>query len=111
LNKTYNEKDVVYSGPLYKSIEIKGNKIIVLFTNTDGGLTSNNKPLKDFEVCGADNIWKPATANIDGDKIIVESSAVSNPVAVRYAFYSYAEGSLFNGKGLPASSFTSTVLK
>jgi sialate O-acetylesterase len=111
LNKTYDEKNIVYSGPLYKSIEIKGNKIIVSFTNADGGLTSNNKPLKDFEVCGADNIWKPATANIDGDKIIVESSAVSKPVAVRYAFYSYAEGSLFNGKGLPASSFTSAVLQ
>ena len=111
LNKTYGEKNVVYSGPLYKSMEVKGNKIIVFFTNTDGGLTSNNKPLKDFEICGADNIWKPATANIEGDKIIVQSADVAKPIAVRYAFYSYAEGSLFNGKGLPSTSFTSTPLK
>ncbi|MEO8108638.1 MAG: sialate O-acetylesterase, partial [Ginsengibacter sp.] len=110
LNKTYGEKNVVYSGPLYKSMEVKGNKIIVSFS-TDKGLTSNNKPLKDFEVCGADNVWKPATAKIDDDKVIVESAGVAKPVAVRYAFYSYADGSLFNGAGLPASSFTSAALK
>ena len=85
--------------------------LIITFSNIDKGITSNNKPLKDFEVCGADNIWKPATASIDGDKVIVESNEVSKPVAVRYAWYSYAEGSLFNGAGLPASSFTSEALK
>lgn len=111
LNKTYNEKNIVYSGPLYKSLEVKTDKVIVSFTNTNGGLTSNNKPLKDFEVAGADGIWKPASASIDGDKVIVESDAVSNPVAVRYAWYSYAEGSLFNAAGLPASSFSSMTLK
>ena len=111
LNKAYGEKNVAYSGPLYKSMEVKGDKIIVSFTNADGGLTSNNKPLKDFEVSGADNIWKPATATIDGDKVVVQSADVAKPVAVRYAFYSYAEGSLFNGKGLPASSFTSAALQ
>ncbi|MEP6682618.1 MAG: sialate O-acetylesterase [Parafilimonas sp.] len=111
LNKTYGEKNIVYSGPLYKSMEVKDDKVIVSFSNNDKGLTSNNKPLKDFEICGADNIWKPATAKIDGDKIIVQSSDVSKPVAVRYAWYSYAEGSLFNGAGLPASSFTSEALK
>lgn len=111
LNKTYGEKDVVYSGPLFNGMEVKDNTVIVSFTNTDGGLTSNNKPLKDFEVCGADNIWKPATAKIDADKIIIQSTDVAKPVAVRYAYYSYAEGSLFNGKGLPASSFTSADLK
>ena len=111
LNKTYGENNVIYSGPLYKSMEVKDDKVIVSFSNTDKGLTSNNKPLKDFEVCGADDIWKPATAKIDGDKIIVQSSEVTKPVAVRYAWYSYAEGSLFNGAGLPASSFTSEALK
>ncbi len=111
LNKTYGEKNIVYSGPLYKSFEVKNNKIIVSFTNTEKGLTSNDKTLKDFEVCGADNIWKPATATINGDKVIVESADVANPVNVRYAWYSYAEASLFNGAGLPASSFSSAPLK
>ncbi len=111
LNKTYGEKNVVYSGPLYKSFTVKSNKAIISFSNTDGGLTTKGSALKDFEVCGADHIWKPATASIDGDKVVVESDAVSNPVAVRYAWYSYAEGTLFNGAGLPASSFSSEPLQ
>ncbi len=111
LNKTYGEKNVVSSGPLYKNFETKDNKIIVSFTNTDGGLTSNNKLLKDFELAGTDGVWKPATATIEGDKIVVTSNDVAKPVAVRYAFYSYAAGTLFNGAGLPASSFTSADLK
>jgi sialate O-acetylesterase len=111
LNKTYGEKNVVSSGPLYKSFETKNNEIIVSFTNTDGGLASNNKSLQDFEVAGTDGIWKPATATIEGDKVVVTSKDVAKPVAVRYAFYSYATGTLFNGAGLPASSFTSGDLK
>lgn len=111
LNKTYGDKNIIFSGPLYKGFEVKGNKVIVSFTNTDGGLTSNNKPLKDFELQDADGTWKTATASIEGDKIIVSSDAVAKPAGVRYAYYSYAEGTLFNGKGLPASSFTSEDLK
>ncbi|MFT4152974.1 sialate O-acetylesterase [Parafilimonas sp.] len=111
LNKTYGDKSIVYSGPLYKGFEVKGNKVIVSFTNADGGLTSNNKPLKDFELQDTDGSWKPATAAIEGDKVIVSSDAVAKPTGVRYAYYSYAQGTLFNGKGLPASSFTSEDLK
>lgn len=111
LNKTYGDKNVIYSGPLYKSFEVKGNKLIVSFTSTDGGLTSNNKPLKDFELQDADGSWKPATATIEADKIVVTNDAVSKPIGVRYAYYAYADGTLFNGKGLPASSFTSGDLK
>lgn len=111
LNKTYGDKNIVYSGPLFKGFEVNGNKVIVSFTNTDGGLTSNKKPLKDFELQDADGTWKPATATINGNNVIVTSAAVSKPVGVRYAFYSYAEGTLFNGKGLPASSFTSAELQ
>lgn len=107
LNKTYHKKDIVYSGPLYKSFNVNGNQAIVSFTHTDGGLTSNGKPLNDFEIQDADGSWKPAVAIIQGDKIVVTSNAVAKPIGVRYAFYSYAVGTLFNGKGLPASSFTS----
>ncbi len=110
LDKTYGEKNIVYSGPLYISMKVKNNKIIVSFSHTEKGLTSKGKALQDFEVCGKDGIWKPATASIDSNNVIVESSSVPAPVAVRYAWYSYAEGSLFNGEGLPASSFSSASL-
>ncbi len=106
LNKTYGDKNIIYSGPLYQSFEIKGNKAIVSFTHVEGGLTSYNKPLNNFELKGGDGKWMPATAVIEGDKIVVTADGVTNPTGVRYAYYDDAVGSLFNGKGLPASSFS-----
>lgn len=111
LNKNYQQTNTTYTGPLYKSLEVKGNTVIVSFTNTDGGLTSPAGTLKDFELQDASGEWKPATAKITGDKITVSSDAVKAPKGVRYAFYAWAQASLFNGKGLPASSFTSAPLQ
>jgi sialate O-acetylesterase len=31
---------VVYSGPIYQSMKIEGNKVILAFTNTGSGLTA-----------------------------------------------------------------------
>ena len=111
LNKTYEKKNIVYSGPLYQSFEVKGNQVIVSFSHTNGGLTTNGKPLIEFEIQDVNGSWMPADAVIKGDKIIVSSDIVPRPIGVRYAFYSYAVGSLFNGNGLPASSFTSGALQ
>lgn len=111
LNKTYRKADGVYSGPLYSGFEVKGNEVLVSFTNTDGGLSIVGDKLKDFEVQDADGNWKPAQASISGEKVTVSSPEVKTPKGVRYAFYATAQGTLFNGKGLPASSFTSEALK
>ncbi len=111
LAKTYHQKGIIYSGPLYKSMQVNGSQVTVTFTNTDKGLTTNGKQLSDFELAGADGIWHPAQAIIQGEKVVVESTAVSSPKNVRYAWYAAAEGTLFNGAGLPASSFSSELLK
>jgi sialate O-acetylesterase len=111
LSKTYGKKDLAYSGPLYKGITVQNNQVVVSFTNTDGGLKTMEKPLSSFEIAGNDQIWKPAKAVIKGNTVVVESDQVSNPVAVRYAWRATSEASLFNGAGLPASSFSSESLK
>jgi len=110
LSETYKKKGI-YSGPLYKGFEIKDGKVLVSFTHMDGGLKSRNGALEGFELQDADGSWKPATAVIEGDKVVVNSNVISGPVGVRYAFYAAAAGTLFNGYGLPASSFTSAALK
>lgn len=73
------------------------------------GLSSFGKPLADFEIAGEDKVFYPANAVINnkdkGDGITVWSDSVTKPVSVRYAFKNWAEGSLFNSQGLPASSF------
>ncbi|MBN1952312.1 MAG: 9-O-acetylesterase [Bacteroidales bacterium] len=105
LNKDYHFEDVVYSGPLYKSFEIKGSKAIVSFDHTGGGLMMKGKALTHFEIAGSNQVYYPAEARISGNVIEVWNEKVSNPVAVRYGWSATAEPNLFNAEGLPASPF------
>ncbi len=106
-NLAYGEKDILYSGPIYKSMKIDGNKIILSFSSVDGGLVAKGGPLKEFAIAGADKKFVWANAEIDGDKIIVWSDKVTDPVAVRYAWADNPEGAnLYNKEALPASPFS-----
>ena len=104
LAKTYG-KDVKYMFPTYKSMEIQGDKIVLTFENTYDGLYALNGSLINFTIASDDKNFVPAQACIDGNKIIVFSSEVKNPVAVRYAWGSADESNLFNLANLPSSSF------
>lgn len=109
LAKAYNIGGIAYSGPVFEKMETaKEGKIQLNFTYCDLGLTSFGKPLSHFEVAGEDRVFYPAQAVFTKDKnksITVWSEQVPQPVAVRYAFKNWAEASLFNTYGLPASSF------
>jgi len=106
LAKDYGKKDIVYSGPLYKSMRKQGDKIRLYFKYTGSGLvTRDGKELTDFTIAGEDKNFVPAKATIDGKTVIVSSEAVKKPVAVRYGWSNTAEPNLANKEGLPASSF------
>jgi sialate O-acetylesterase len=101
----FGEK-IVASGPLYKDMKVEGDKIILTFTETGGGLTSNGKPLKHFAIAGEDKKFVWANAVIKGNKVIVSHKDVPNPVAVRYAWANNPEdANLRNKEGLLASPF------
>ena len=101
-------KDVVCSGPLYKSQEIKGNTIYLSFDYADG-LNAKGGTLEGFEIAGKDGKYYPAKAVVEGGKVKVSSDKVSAPVSVRYLWSNCVDKvTLFNGAGLPASSFQST---
>jgi sialate O-acetylesterase len=103
----YGDKKVVYSGPLYQSMQVQGNKIILTFSNTGSGLIAKGGgDLKYFAIAGDDKKFVWAKAAIDGNKVIVYSDQVPHPVAVRYAWADNPEGAnLYNKEGLPASPF------
>jgi sialate O-acetylesterase len=102
----YSEKKV-YSGPIYQSMEVQANKIIITFTNIGSGLTATGDgELKQFAIAGADKKFVWAKAKIEGDKVIVWNDDVNRPVAVRYAWADNPQGAnLYNKQGLPASPF------
>jgi sialate O-acetylesterase len=103
----YGDQQVVYSGPLYQSMKVQGNRIVLQFANTGSGLMAKgNKELKYFAIAGADKKFVWANATIEGNKVVVWSDQVPQPVAVRYAWADNPEGAnLYNKEGLPASPF------
>jgi sialate O-acetylesterase len=105
LNNTYGYKAVNFSGPTLDSVNIRDKGIYLTFQHAEKGLYANGK-LEGFDIAGADKVFYPADASIlHSTQVLVKSSKVSNPVAVRYAFRSWVSGTLFNTFFLPASSF------
>ncbi len=103
----YGEK-LVSSGPIYKGMEIDGNRIVVSFSETGKGLAirGGGKTLKHFAIAGEDRKFVWADAKIKGNKVIVSSPEVEHPVAVRYAWSNNPEdANLCNKDGLLASPF------
>ena len=69
-------------------------------------IRDRNGILKGFEIAGKDKVFYPAKAVIKGDKIIVSSDKVQNPVAVHYGWADDdTEINLFNKEKFPASPF------
>ena len=99
-------KQIPYSGPLYESFSVEGNKLTVAFTHVDEGLVLNNQVAEQFELAGEDGVFYPAKAVVEGSQVVLTSPRVAKPVNARYAYKNGSEASLFNGAGLPASSFT-----
>ena len=105
LAQTYRKR-IEYSGPMYKAMEVKGDKIELTFTHIGGGLAAkDDAPLKGFAIAGEDHKWVWADATIQGSAIVVSSPQVPNPVAVRYAWHINPICNLYNKAGLPASPF------
>ena len=106
LAKDYG-KELVYSGPWYKTMTVNGDKIEVLFSDTGSGLVSKDgRPLNWFFIAGRDHNFVPASAVIEGkDKLIVSAKGVLKPDAIRFGWNEGAQPNLFNKEGLPAMPF------
>lgn len=112
-------KNIVADSPMFKSYEVKGDKLLVTFDFAEGGLLVGQAMEKDlldapavlensedkvklFYLAGEDRVWHPATMKIDGDKVVLSSPGVKAPRGVSYG----AEGigsqpNLYNKAMLP----------
>ena len=98
-------KDIVASGPTYKSLKVDGSKVLVEFDHLGTGLTTKDGlPPNWFEVAGSDKKFVKAEATIQGDTVVF-NSPMANPVYVRYAWNYLAVPNLRNREGLPAFPF------
>jgi len=102
--QVYGE-DIPWSGPLFKDYSITGERLVVRFTHTDGGLIARDGALRGFFLAGADRHWLPADARIVGDTVVLSHPQIAAPRAARYGWADNPNCNLFNGAGLPASPF------
>ncbi len=116
------DRAIPFSGPLFRSAAIEGSQIRVAFDHVGDGLMiarkegvespmeSEDLGLAHFEIADDSGSWFPAEAKIDGVTVVVSSSFVSVPAAVRYAWGGApASAHLYNQAGLPASPFCSNL--
>jgi len=118
LHQTYGKKDLVPSGPIYKSMKVEGDSIRLSFDHVGKGLMIGKKTgleptveikdgkLEHFSIAGEDMKFAWAEAVIDGETVVVRSPKVAKPAAVRYAYaMNPAKANLYNREGLPATAF------
>ena len=101
--KTY-DLSVEWTGPVFHSAMREGAAMRVKFTHAQG-LNARESGITGFEIAGADKVFHPAKARIDGKAVIVSAAEIPEPVAVRYAWTNSPVASLFNRAGLPAAPF------
>lgn len=112
------DEDVVSSGPVYRSHEIKDGAVHVTLDHTGGGLVVARPPwraasmpevpedkLVGFAVRGADGRWVEADARIADDTVVISSPSVPDPAAAAYGWAASPSVNLYNKEGLPAAPF------
>lgn len=110
LRDVYGEP-VVADGPSYASHVVEVGAIRVTFTNTFGGLVRGTRPqvtndaVIGFAVAGTNQVFYWANGSISGDEVIVSSTNVPQPVAVRYGYVQYHDVNLFSVEGWPTVPF------
>jgi sialate O-acetylesterase len=105
LSKTYGIANLAYQYPTYKSVSVEKGKLRVSFDNAEKGLLAKGDTISGFWIAGADKVFVPAQAKIDGNTVLVSSKAVKEPVAVRFGFTSSSMPNLFSKEGLPVNLF------
>ncbi|MFP4294003.1 MAG: sialate O-acetylesterase [Cyclobacteriaceae bacterium] len=107
----YGEENLVYSGPIYKSAQKEGHKVVISFDHVGSGLVANDgKEVRWLAVAGLNKEFVWAQSEIKDNKLIVWSDEVADPAYVRYAWMDNPQqANLFNEEGLPASPFEAVL--
>ena len=101
----YHIKDIVPEGPKFRSGTREGNSVRLFFDNADG-LRILENGAQSFCIIDAPGAYALAdSAIVDGSTIVVSSKSIEFPSSVRYAWSDNPDSVIYNGAGLPASTF------
>jgi sialate O-acetylesterase len=106
LKEVYRKEGSPYA-PLFDKIVIDKDKITVHFKNSEGLKVNVKNADSQFEVAGDDKVFMKVNSHIVNNTVVLNSTEISNPKYVRFAWCNTCESNITNSEGLPASSFTS----
>jgi sialate O-acetylesterase len=104
LADTY-QREVAAHAPVLERQWVQHGEIHLRFKNAKGGLVARGEKLTGCVIAGADRLWHPATARIEGDRLVLSSLAVPAPVAARYGWANNPACNLYNRADLPVAPF------
>ncbi len=84
--KVAYHENIVFSGPIYKSTQVKGDKAYVSFDHIGSGLKCKGNQLEQFTISADGKNFVAANASIVGEQVVVWNSTIGKPIAVRYAW-------------------------
>jgi sialate O-acetylesterase len=106
LNLAYHQP-VEYIGPTLQQLVNEGSQLRIYYAHADGIAVKGGGALTGFTIAGEDGKFVLADAKIEGGTVVVSSSQVVAPIAVRYAWADAPDCNLVNGAGLPGTPFRS----
>ena len=99
------QRKIPAHAPMFERYWITEGEIHLEFKNAEGGLKARGAPVTGFAIAGADRVWHPAQARVDGDGLVLSSAAVPAPVAARYGWANNPACNLYNRGDLPLAPF------
>ena len=105
---TQYDQQLTYETPLYESMEIDGDRIVVQMNGPIHPSSGGRAKILGFAIAGEDRHFYPAEAYMEGsDRVSVHSEFVKQPVAVRYAWGTRPYGTFVGGgwSGQPVAPF------
>lgn len=103
--KTTYAKEVEVS-PLYHHMQQRNDSVVLHFDTPELITKDKYGYIRGFSIAGADSVFHWAKAYLKNNAVVVYSTEVKNPVAVRYAWANNPGPlDLYNKQGLPVSPF------
>ncbi len=104
-------ENVAAQGPVFREATTEltgtGAEALRVWFDHGAGLSFHGRGGDTFELAGADHRYVAAQARIEGEQVVVTATGVAHPKYVRYGWKSVVQDVLFNGAGLPSSTFSS----
>lgn len=110
LHDTYGRTDIIANSPEVKTWYSDGDKIIVEFDCFGSKLTTRDGAApKYFEVMDRQGRWRTATAQLDGNRVILTAPKYPGKLSnFRFVWDESYQPNLCNTQGLPANGYNST---